>query len=450
MKYIIKTAAILLAVMFVAIFASCTTDPLDSELFYSEIINADTYINYAEEVKFDYEVHPELVDNGLFWMMYDEEEGKVIGVNVNDTERVEELGTALVDPDKPTIINLHGVQLETYMWTDAFSSIYDANTTVLPPEVYGYQGIVNMNRIWLDRGYNVMCYMYHRFADENMFGKNGIVSNKIIEAKIWSINGPQKMSYRLQDGSFSAVYESDGSLDGTAKYPELEYSLAEYFVGDYIRALNSVEGLADNEIRITCHSMGCTLELAGTTLLGELVRTKQIDASYLPDRIALLDGYLGVVATDNEQTNRMFTNNDITVRWTNKATPFDGTSALYLDCVKQLVTNFDMPIEFYIDNNGVVPQVSGPWFTKVKKYCANTYYDLEFPGSDHNAVRELYHASYMSDNPPLDITEDGVTAYALSARSSIETIKACRGHEYLLVEGNSSGNAADHRFIRIK
>lgn len=452
MKYIIKAAAILLVLMSAALFASCTTETLDAGLFYSDIINADTYVNYAETVKFDYEEHPQLVDNGLFWTYYDETEGKVIGVNVNDTERVEELGTALVDPDKPIIINIHGVQLNSYMWTDALNSIYDA-TNVLPPEEYGYEDVVNMNRIWLDRGYNVMCYMYHRFADA--IGDDTGAGNKIIEARIWTADGPQKMSYRLQDGSFNANYDKNGNLTSPAQYPELEYSLSEYFVGDYLRALNSVDGLADNEVRVTCHSMGCTLELASAMLIGELVRTKQIDHCYLPDRIAILDGYFGVPPSSNESTNLLLTNNDISVRWTGKATSEIGTSALYLDCVKQLVTNFDMPIEFYIDKKGATSQLGGVWFSSVKEYCANVYYDLNYPGfmlpgRDHNKIRELYHASYMADNPPLDITDEDVTAYAISAKSSIETIKARRGYEYLLVEGKNSGNAANHRFIRTK
>ncbi len=461
MKSVLKITALILVIILATMFAACQIKPenpvdiidddsnTDNE---SDILDADSYVDYAKDVKFDYDIHPELIDNGLFWMMYDEVEGKVIGINVNDSERVSALGTALVDPNKPTIINIHGVQLGSFQWADAFTMIYDANIMVVPPDVFGYEGVVNMNKIWLDCGYNVMCYMYHRFADEYTFGKNNIISNKIIEAKIWSVDGPQKMAYRLRNGSFSAVYDTNGNIKGTPQYPELEYSLVEYFVGDYIRAFDSVEGLADNEIRITCHSMGCTLQLAGAALLSGLIRTGMVDSSYLPDRITVLDGYLGAPPTDNEMTNKAFTNNEFTVRWTGKKPTHAGTSELYLDCVKQLVNGYDAAIEFYIDLNGFVPQLSGEWFDKIREYCANTYYDLEFPGmlNDHNAIRELYHASIMSETPPLDITEEGVTAYALSAKSSIATIKERRGYEYLLTQGKNSGNSDDHGFIRIK
>ncbi len=453
MRYTYRIVSLLLVVLLVASFAACikNNDNLLGRVLLDNI-NADSYVDYAEEVMFDYDVHPELVDIGLFWMMYDETAGKVVGVNVNDTETIDELGTALVDPTKPTLINIHGVQMGTYMWTDAFSSIYDANTTVLPPEEYGYEGLVNMNRIWLDRGWNVMNFMYHRFADE-LIAVNGIASNKIIEAKNWSTDGPQKMRYRLRDGSFSAVYDKYGNLKGTPKYPELEYCVSEYFVGDYLRAFASIEGLTDNEIRITCHSMGGTVIVASAFLLTELVRVGQITEDYIPDRLAILDGYIGVPASGNLQTDKMLSNTELTIRWTGKSPSPAGTTETYIDCLNQLVTYYDMPIEYYVDLNGFVPQVGGTyWFGRIKQYCVTTYLDLEFPGmaNDHNAIRELYHSSYASAMPPRDISDENVVAYAMSSRSTIEEIRARRGWEYLLIEGKNSGKADNHGFLRTK
>ncbi|NCA66700.1 MAG: hypothetical protein EOM87_01400 [Clostridia bacterium] len=453
MKNTFRNMSILLVILLMVIsFAACKDDgSIIPSIRFVATINADSYVDYAETVKFDYEVHPELVDIGLFWMMYDENAEKVVGVNVNDTEAVDNLGVALVDPTKPTIINIHGVQLETYMWTDAFSNIYNANTTVLPPSEYGYEGVVNMNKIWLDRGWNVMNFMYHRFSDETI-AVNGIASNKVIEAKNWSTEGPQKMRYRLRDGSFSASYDKNGNLKGEAKYPELEYCVSEYFVGDYLRALNSAPGLADNEIRITCHSMGGTVTMASAFLLTELVKADQIPAAYLPDRLAILDGYIGVAASGNPQTDNILSNTELEISWTGIKCSAIGTTEVYLNCLEQIVEDFDMPVEYYVDINGFVPQIGGSLFELIKQYCAVAYYDLEFPGmlNDHNAVRELYNSSFAAALPPLDITNEGVTAYAISARSSIVDIKARRGHEYLLTQGKNSGNAENHGFIRIK
>lgn len=453
MKYTSKIVSIFLLVILIFALTACNDNA--TKLLHSETINADSYINYSEEVSFDYEIHPELIDNGLFWMMYDEDAGKVVGVNVNDEAKIAELGAALVDPSKPTLINIHGVQLGTYDWTDAFSSIYNANTTVLPPEVYGYEGKVNMNQIWLDRGWNVMNFMYHRFADE-LIAVNKIFSNKIIEAKNWGIDGPQKMRYRLRDGSFSVNYDEDGEVKGEIKYPELMYSVTEYFVADYIRAFNSVEGLANNEIRIACHSMGNTILVPGAFLLKELIRVGQIPKSLMPDRLAILDGYIGVPGADNNSANAMTVNNDMTIRWTGKPVSQIGTTEAFLDCLKQLVIDYNMPVEYYIDKNGTVPQAGGSWLNYVKEYCAVSYFDMNFagmskmPGTDHNSIREMYHSSYAAQNPPIDITNEGVIAYAMSAKSSIEDIINRRGFEYLLVEGKSSGHADDHAFIRVR
>lgn len=453
MNNIIKISSLTLVIILIFAFVACDNNVVpafNNNLYYVDNICAETYTDYADAVQFDYDTHPELEDNGLFWTMYDESQGKVIGVNVNDTEQVQSLGTALVDPSKPTIINIHGVQLNSYAWTDSFSSIYYGNSTVLPPADYGFEDVVDMNKIWLDRGYNVMNYMYFRFADEFPMGKNGILSNKIIEAKMWSTDGPQKMAYRLSDGTFSHTYNKQGALSSSSQYPELEYCLAEYFAGDYIRALDSVEGLADNEIRITCHSMGNTLTLSGVTLLGELARVGQIDISYLPDRIAILDGYLGMPATGSV-LDLPGANTDLHIRWSGKTLSDVGLTETYYECVKQLVLNYDMPIEYYIDANGFVVQPSGEWIEKIKEYCATAYYDLEFSGmiNDHNAVRELYHASYTADNPPLDTTNADITAYAISAKSSVEDIKARRGFVYQMVDGKNSSNPANHSFVRI-
>ena len=85
-----------------------------------------------------------------------------------------------MDPDKPSIIFVHGMLDDGHYYQDKFT----LNSSVAIPEQFGLTGDgVPMARIWQNKGWNVAIYHYNRFASEQ--------SNPLrIEAKIWSIDHP--------------------------------------------------------------------------------------------------------------------------------------------------------------------------------------------------------------------------------------------------------------------
>ena len=144
------------------------------------------YVDYAEEVKFDYDKHPLLLDQGFFWCKYDEAQNEVIKVDADSEE-----GAALVDPNKPTIINIHGMtdsgghSEEMYWWPSRNGTL----------DQVGYETPIQMLQFWLDRGYNVGMYSYNRFAAES-----GAFFN--IEEKMWTTEGSVGIRYATPEDTY--------------------------------------------------------------------------------------------------------------------------------------------------------------------------------------------------------------------------------------------------------
>ena len=117
------------------------------------------YVDYAEEVKFDYDKYPLLENQGLFWLKWDEASNSYIKIDADTAE-----GASLVDPSKPTIINIHGMLVEGYYTEEMYWMPEDSTTS----EEIGYDMPVQTFKFWFDKGYNVGMYSYQKFAAEGI------------------------------------------------------------------------------------------------------------------------------------------------------------------------------------------------------------------------------------------------------------------------------------------
>ena len=161
---ILICAVCLTVIGFVVIYL---TKNRTQEIFDACLSSDKGYIDYAKEVYLDTETYPDMAEMGLFWTKWDEETKTIIQVPADSEE-----GAALVNPNKPTLINVHGVLLDGYEKQEKFR----LNTKIANPEEFDIDAnYVYLNYIWLREGWNVANYHYNRFASE--------INPSLIEAK---------------------------------------------------------------------------------------------------------------------------------------------------------------------------------------------------------------------------------------------------------------------------
>ena len=377
------------------------------------------YIDYAKEVKFDYEKYPLLKNQGLFWCRWDDEADMIIKVDASSPE-----GASIVDPSKPTIINIHGMLVEGYYTEE----MYWAPATNATEEELGYEYPVQMFQFWMDKGYNVGMYSYQKFAaeDTNYFD---------IEEKMWAIDGPSGIRYRKPDGTF----DEDVS----------KYTLTEHFAADYIRAMALLpETFGNEEIRFAAHSMGGQMVTGGTFLLTELASVGQLNPNQLPDRITMEDTFFGV-AIPSSKGYQYAGYTDLTVRWSGKKIP-TSTGFASLECLKDLAAN-GILIEFVTYRASALLAFYHPDITKTIKEISVFVLMKPFftanVGGQHNGVREYYLSSIIRDYEGGDLTDTEKIAY--SASLPTEEMKKLIGKSFEIVEGGSTLLTYDDVFVEI-
>jgi len=391
-----------------------------------------------ENAYFDTQLHPDLADNGLFFVGLNND-GTLYSISSENIEKVKEKGSALLDPEKPTIINIHGIQNESYVYDQdiyqgSLYGIYNANSNMLNIDDFGHQyeiggsGSVNLLKLFLLNGYNVMTFDYYRFADDPY--ATGICTiNKTIEAKCWSNTALRGMTYRKRDGSYSTK--------------ELDYCLAEYFAGYWLRACNNYENLKPETTRWACHSMGGSVVMSTSCLLMDLIDNKELSQSVLPSRLTLEDPYFGV-GISNPTTDPIMSNTDLEVRWTGEWAGDGNTAGKNLDTIKRLVKNYDMPIEMYYANTGVSTCAGAPILAEINKYVSMSYYITTVLGANpHNGVREVYLGSILT--PPQEL-DNATGEININANSTIEDIKKARGRITIQTSDGNSGISNDDIF----
>ena len=426
-----------------------------------------------EKAFFDLEKHPDLADNGLFWIGYNNESDRLFRVSSDDVTTVKSYGLSLYDPQKPTIINVHGIQLDSYyydkdQYDGSLYGIYNADADMLDAEAFGYQSdSVNLLKLFLDNGFNVMTFDYYRFADEPI-GETipdgeenkgfGVSSNKAIEAKCWSTAGVQKMRYRKKDGTWSHSYDADGNvvyynafvdssgkLNGTESgAEELPYCLAEYFAAYWLRALDYYD-ITQNEVRFAGHSMGGSCITATAALLMDLVSEGEVSNKVLPHRLALEDPFMGV-ASDVDAMGKTFSNPGLEVHWRGETVYENVTGKEFYQSVKKLVERHDVAIECYFSDTAVPQFLGNEYFARLNKYMSITKYNITAVSSGrvYNGVRECYLGS-VADIAPC--TSDKYNDKVIFASSSIDDIKSARGKMFILSDDNGTGKSNDDTYL---
>lgn len=425
LSLIIITSIILTASSF--LFACNKTDS-KVRVAHASLYSDNGYIDYAKEVYFDTDTYPDMEEMGLFWTRWDAETESIIQVAADSEE-----GASLIDPSKPTIINVHGVLMDGHEKPERFY----LNSKIANPDEFDLETEeVSMLYLWMREGWNVGTFHYNRFASEG-------IRPDFIESKIWSgesIQGETRgMRYRHANGSYSAQ-------DIT------EYSLAEHFAAEYIRAMNLLsDDMGKEEIRVAGHSMGGQVATASLFLLTELADAGQLPFEQLPNRFALLDPYFSTFIESGNSSLYMGPKT-IKIRWSGKTITDNSTGITMLECLKDLEAN-GIVLEYYTYHQSFLKLAMMNIVEEFKTISTYSIVNPDWSGNGyqivadgHNGVREWYLCSLLSPQVK-DISNDS-GEYAPSAAMPTEMIKALKGNEYILVDGSNTVNAKDDTKIR--
>lgn len=427
-RFALTIVVLLLAVIFATCGAIAVTKFFPSETGWKKVRVADDslypenfeYVDYAKEVKFDYEKYPLLKNQGMFWLKWIEEDQMFVKVDASTPE-----GAALVDPNKPTILNIHGMLVEGYYTEEMY---WAPEKNAPESELYGYEYPVQYFKFWADKGYNVGMYSYQKFAAED-------TDYHMIEEKMWAIDGPTGIRYRKPDRTF----DEDVS----------NFTLTEHFAADYIRAMQMLpENFGDKEIRFTAHSMGGQMVNGGTFLLTELADVGQLNPNQLPDRIVQEDTFYGV-AIPYGKNYKFVGYTDLTIRWSGKELP-RSTGFASVECLKDLTAN-GIVTEFVTYNASALKAFYHPEILSIIK--ENTVYYAMSPmftpdvGAQHNGVRDYYQASILRDYEGGNLTAEEKIAYAASLPT--EELRQLIGRSFEIVEGGNTLTTADDVFVEI-
>lgn len=420
-----KTVIIILLTLFCAVTAFVGLDLSADKYKETNIYSTKGYIDYAEKVFFDKEKYPETEEMGLFWTRWDDEKNEIVQVPADSPE-----GAALVDPSKPTILNVHGVLLNGYTYQEK----YKLNAKIANPAEFDIDAdYVSMNYLWLREGWNVANFHYNRFAAE--------MSPTNIEGKIWSTDGEFGMRYQYQDKTYT-----DNNVS--------EYCLAEHFAAEYIRAMRLLpESMGGEEIRFAAHSMGGMLTTASLFLLTELAADGQLAKTQLPERFALLDSYFST--TMNGENGTIFLGpKDITIRWSGKNLVKNNTGDTMMTCLKSIAEK-GIVLEYYTyETMNFLLMGALPYAEELRKISTYAVVNPDFQGpgysvtkDGHNGVREWYLCSLL-DEPLKDITDGDNDALAPSAALPTHLLPTLYNKEFQIVDGTNTVRADDDTMMR--
>lgn len=199
----------------------------------------------------DVHIPEKLDDDNLFGLFFFDENGVPTPVK-NGVDKV------CYDKNKPTIIFIHGMQMD-----------------------YGYHRydpIANADGI-VKAGYNFGVFFWSQLADCGLPGLG--------KKKIWG----------RTSGSFFYADERDKRVEETEDV--LNYATSEVFVAYYLDFMEKA-GCDSSSITITGHSLGANTLFAVTSYMTTLYKEGLITKEFLPDRFTYLDAYMD--ALEDEKT----------------------------------------------------------------------------------------------------------------------------------------------------
>ncbi len=375
---------------------SCNKDEFTDEIKIQETLSLQASEN-------DY------LDYGIYWFNSENESTK--GFDVANDEKIE-VSSSYYDASKPTVIYFHGWQLD--------SSIDEYNREDFQFTNSEYDTNINTVEIWKRKGWNVGIFYWNQFADESEL--------KDAEAKIWSINGPKNMRYRLSDGTYSDEQSPTSSLAQEA-YNQISKILADN---------------TSNDIRFVGHSLGNQLASYTAFLFSEATSNNEIPLKIMPNRLELLDPFWSKDAKSYLTDYNGDGSNDWTgerVRW-------------YID---EMIEKNDLAATWYssslILDAGIGDQNES--LKDIVAYQSQRYWYLDAIniGEKHVNTRHSYFWSLEFDAPSevkvnwlLQRKETGNTS--ASASTTIERIKEMMGDEnyWDQVEGRYTPSPEDDKF----
>lgn len=164
-------------------------------------------------------------------------------------------GSRFYDPNKPTLIFIHGWQKGHI--TDRDRSVYFEDNNGWPDEDFA--------NLWRSEGYNVGILYWDQFADESEV--------KDAEAKIWTATGPRNMRW----------------LDSNGDYHQgPNQNVVDILLESYEQAMQYYTG---PELRLAGHSLGNQVALRLADQLVSAQQQGKVTSYEVPNRVSLLDPF---------------------------------------------------------------------------------------------------------------------------------------------------------------
>ncbi|MBF9002281.1 MULTISPECIES: hypothetical protein [Vibrio] len=165
-------------------------------------------------------------------------------------------GSTYYDPEKPTLILIHGWQNGSITDQDR-QTFYEDDSNGWPDKDFANS--------WISAGYNVGLLYWDQFADESEV--------KDAEAKIWSTEGNQAMRWIDSEGTYHSGPDQN---------------VTELLLAKYEAAMAGYQG---SDIRLAGHSLGNQLALRLADQLVQLADAGDINSNEVPGRVSLLDPF---------------------------------------------------------------------------------------------------------------------------------------------------------------
>lgn len=348
------------------------------------------------------------LDYGLYW--FDGGNNSVKAVEHDGS--VNTVPLKFYDPSKPTVIHFHG-------WQPGSSTRGDGYDREDFRFVWGTEDVITSTS-WKDKGWNVAFFYWNQFADESEV--------KDAEAKMWSVNGPQGMRYRLSDGSYSTMHSPNKSV-GQIAYEQVRAALA---------------GNTSYYVRLVGHSLGNQLATVVAKKISDGIYAGETGSNVMVDRLELLDPFWSQDGKDYLGDADGNGAND----WVGERTRW---------YVQELIERHATPVTWY-KSSGILDIWVGDMNTQLEGIATFIHNRLWYLAAGdylnkHNHVVPWYYRSMASDAPEeVTINWAGTRrqtgADAASAATDDGRIRDMMGDSYHWdqVEGRYTADPQDDQF----
>ncbi|WP_417531175.1 hypothetical protein [Marinobacter lipolyticus] len=296
------------------------------------------------------------LDYGLYW--FDGNNNSVKAVEADGT--VNNVPRKYYDPSKPTIIHFHGWQPGSATRGDG----YDREDFRF---VWGNEDVITSTS-WKNKGWNIAYFYWDQFADESEV--------KDAEAKMWTVNGPRGMRYRLSDGRYSTQHSPSKSV-GQIAFDQVSAALADN---------------TSHYVRLSGHSLGNQLATIVAGKISDAIYAGDAGINVMVDRLELLDPFW----SKDGKEYLGDANGDGNLDWNGERTFWT---------VQDLIARHNIPVTTYLSSN-----INNLWIgdknlplRAIVTEMWNRFWYLADEVNKHNHVVPFYFRS-MASAPPEEVT----------------------------------------------